>query len=63
MARIIAGIVAIVVGVVWFFQGINVIKGSFMTGEAFWSVMGVVAILFGVALIRGARSRPADPDL
>jgi hypothetical protein len=54
-ARIVLGVVLILVGIVWFFQGINVLKGSFMTGEAIWAVIGVVAILIGGALIRGAR--------
>jgi hypothetical protein len=54
-ARIVVGVLAIAVGVVWFFQGIDVIKGSFMTGEIIWSVIGVVVILIGGALIVGAR--------
>ena len=54
-ARIVVGVIAILVGVVWFFQGIGVLKGSFMTGEAIWAVIGAVCILIGAALIRGAR--------
>ncbi len=41
----------ILVGVVWFFQGIGVIKGSFMTGEALWAVIGTVCVVAGVALL------------
>jgi hypothetical protein len=44
-------IVLIVVGVVWFFQGIGVIEGSFMTGEALWAVIGTVCVVAGVALL------------
>ena len=44
-------IVLIVVGVVWFFQGIGVIEGSFMTGEALWAVIGAVCVVAGVALL------------
>jgi len=40
----------IVVGGVWFFQGIGVIGGSFMTGEALWAVIGVACVLAGIAL-------------
>jgi hypothetical protein len=43
------------VGAVWFGQGLGWIGGSFMTGEAVWTVIGAVAILFGLALFRGAR--------
>jgi len=44
-------IVLIVVGGVWFFQGIGVIKGSFMTGEALWAVIGGVCVVAGLALL------------
>ena len=44
-------IVLIVVGVVWFFQGIGVIEGSFMTGEALWAVIGTACVVAGVALL------------
>jgi hypothetical protein len=48
-------IVLILVGLVWFFQGIGVIKGSFMTGEAVWAVIGVVCVAGGAVLL----ARPA----
>jgi hypothetical protein len=44
-----------VIGVVWFFQGVGVIHGSFMTGQALWAVIGAVAIFLGLSLLRGAR--------
>jgi uncharacterized membrane protein YidH (DUF202 family) len=54
--RHVVAIVLLVVGAVWFFQGIGVIEGSFMTGEAIWAVIGVVCVLAGVALlVRPAR--------
>ena len=40
-----------VVGGVWFFQGVGVIEGSFMTGEAAWAVIGVGCIAAGAALL------------
>ena len=43
--------VLIIVGVVWFFQGVGVIEGSFMTGEALWAVIGAVCVVAGVALL------------
>ncbi len=54
-ARVVIGVVAIAVGVVWFFQGLGVIKGSFMTGEVVWSVFGLFAFFIGAALLDGAR--------
>ena len=47
--------VCLLVGIIWFGQGIGLIGGSFMTGEAVWAVIGVVMIALGVVLVRGAR--------
>ncbi|HLM17617.1 MAG TPA: hypothetical protein VK549_07325 [Acidimicrobiia bacterium] len=44
-------IALILVGVVWFFQGIGVIEGSFMTGDALWAVIGTACVVAGVALL------------
>jgi hypothetical protein len=55
MVRKIVGAVLCLVGIVWIGQGIGWIEGSFMTGEAFWAVMGALALLFGVVILRGPR--------
>jgi hypothetical protein len=44
-------ILLIIVGGVWFFQGVGVIEGSFMTGEALWAVIGAACVVAGVALL------------
>ena len=36
-------------GIIWFLQGINVLPGSFMTGQIRWAVYGGIAIAVGVA--------------
>ena len=41
----------LLVGGVWFFQGVGVIEGSFMTGEALWAVIGAACVVTGVALL------------
>jgi hypothetical protein len=51
------GVVLLVVGAVWFFQGIGVIEGSFMTGEAVWAVIGAACAFSGVALVFRSPSR------
>ncbi|HEY3833871.1 MAG TPA: hypothetical protein VGO03_16360 [Acidimicrobiia bacterium] len=53
--RVAIAVVLIVVGLVWFGQGIGLIGGSFMSGEAVWAVIGFVAVVFGLALLRGAQ--------
>lgn len=41
------GIMLILIGVIWFLQGINVVGGSFMTDQREWAVYGVITILVG----------------
>jgi hypothetical protein len=45
------GIALLLIGAVWFLQGIGVIEGSFMTGEALWAIIGVVCVVAGAALL------------
>ena len=59
-SRIIGGLL-IVVGAVWFLQGIDVLGGSSMTGNAFWAVVGAPMVVIGVVFIRSAPPRRADP--
>ena len=44
-------------GTVWFFQGINVLPGSFMSGQIKWAVYGGIADVLGVALLFANRRR------
>ncbi len=56
--RRIIGIVLVATGGVWIAQGSGALHGSFMTGEGMWTVIGVIAVLFGFALLVGvARDR------
>ncbi len=48
---IIAGIVLLLLGGVWFFQGINVLPGSFMTGDPTWAGIGSATGVAGILLI------------
>ena len=50
LAAKILGVLLILVGIVWILQGINVLPGSFMTGQMQWAVYGVIAVVIGVAL-------------
>ena len=60
IALTVVGALLDLVGTVWFLQGINVLPGSFMTGQTRWAVYGALAIVAGVALIVYAnRRRPA----
>lgn len=52
------GALMLVVGALWTFQGLGYVKGSPMTGEQVWAVIGPILAGFGVALmIVGLRGR------
>ena len=53
MKRIIAVVGALLVlgGLVWILQGLNVLPGSFMTGDPRWAWRGAGVLVVGVALI------------
>jgi hypothetical protein len=42
------------IGIVWLLQGIGVLPGSFMTGQTFWAIMGVIFMVVGGLLVFGA---------
>lgn len=48
------GVLVILMGFVWFLQGINILPGSFMTGQTRWAINGGIAMLVGVVLIAAA---------
>jgi hypothetical protein len=54
--RLVVGVALCLVGAVWIGQGVGLIGGSFMTGQALWAVFGAIAILAGVSLLRRPRS-------
>ncbi len=48
---------AILIGVVWMGQGLNIIPGSSMTGDPTWLVIGAVLALAGLLLISVSLNR------
>jgi hypothetical protein len=44
-------------GVIWFLQGINVLPGSFMTGQLKWAINGGIAVVAGLGLLFAANRR------
>ena len=59
MGKVLAvvGVVAILLGGLWIGQGSNLIKGSAMTGESKWLVIGAIVLLAGVLLIIASLDR------
>jgi hypothetical protein len=57
--RITLGILMVVIGGIWTFQGLGYLKGSPMTGVELWAILGPLVAGLGVALllvgVRGPR--------
>ncbi len=51
----ILGILLIIGGGIWFLQGINILPGSFMTGQIEWAIYGSLLAALGLGLIARAR--------
>jgi hypothetical protein len=58
------GCVLILMGVVWTLQGLDVLGGSAMSGQALWAVLGPIVVVVGaVLLFRGRRMQTAHRDV
>lgn len=57
----IISVLLIVVGVIWFLQGINVLLGSVMTGQSQWAIFGGIAFLLGLALLLFVNRKKSSP--
>lgn len=52
------GALMALLGCVWILQGINLLPGSFMTGDIQWAIYGAILAAGGVFLILWSRRRP-----
>jgi hypothetical protein len=50
-------------GFVWILQGINILPGSFMTGQIKWAVYGAITATLGVVLVVAARRFKKRADM
>lgn len=53
----IIGALLILSGAVWVLQGVNILPGSFMTGDPQWAINGAITIVIGIGLILFGRTR------
>ena len=51
------GAILVAVGGIWWGQGAGYIRGSFMTANSKWLIIGAVVVLVGVALLIWTNSR------
>jgi hypothetical protein len=54
--NIVAGLM-VIIGGIWFLQGINILPGSFMTGQMRWAIYGGLLLVAGIALLLINRRR------
>ena len=47
----IIGVLLVLVGIVWILQGLDVLPGSFMTGQIQWAAYGAIALAIGCGLL------------
>jgi hypothetical protein len=55
----ILGLIFVLMGGVWFLQGINILPGSFMTGQIRWAIYGGMAVAGGLVILVAANRRRA----
>jgi hypothetical protein len=57
LVRIVLNIVGLILaffGIVWIFQGLGILPGSFMTGHIRWAVTGAVVLVVAIAILVSA---------
>ena len=57
MVKIVSGVLCLLLGCVWILQGINILPGSFMTGQTKWALYGGLLVLIGIGLLFSANRR------
>lgn len=50
-ALLIVGVILVFMGIIWFFQGIGLIPGSFMTNNLTWAIIGPITAVVGAGLV------------
>lgn len=55
------GALLVVVGAVWFLQGIDVLGGSGMSGKTLWAVIGPVVAVVGAAMFLAGLRKSTAP--
>jgi hypothetical protein len=58
IALITIGLIAVIIGGVFAGQGLNLIPGSFMTGNRMWLSIGLIVAVIGIILVVLGLRRP-----
>ena len=62
---LVIGVLALIAGLFWTLQGLNVIGGSAMSGQTMWAIIGPIVGIIGLALlimslVSGRRAAPSS---
>lgn len=58
IALVTVGVIAVIIGGVFAGQGLNLIPGSFMTGNRMWLLIGLIVVVVGIVLVVLGLRRP-----
>jgi hypothetical protein len=53
----VVGVLCLLMGGVWFLQGINILPGSFMTGQTKWAIYGGLLVVVAIGVLTVANRR------
>ena len=60
---VVVGIILVLLGGLWFLQGVGILAGSVMTGQTLWVIVGAIVLIVGIVLcVLGVRRRPTTPS-
>ena len=54
------GVILILVGIVWFLQGNNILLGSFISGDPLYSVLGILLVVVGMIILAFTNRRSRE---
>ncbi len=57
IAMLVVGFFLVIMGCVWILQGVNVLPGSFMTGQTKWAVYGAFSVIAGIVVLIFSKRR------
>ena len=58
IALMVVGLLLVLIGLVWTLQGLGYVKGSGMSGQTLWAIVGPLVAVIGVILgVQGLRMR------
>ncbi len=55
-SRAVGGVFLCLIGLTWSLQGLDIAKGSDMSGHIIWTVLGIPLFVVGVVLLRAANA-------